>query len=250
MGFFSDVGDFFFGEDQEDIVAPGPSALDTQLSNQLTQANNLNKQFLPLLLEEDFDAEFDDEGNLVSVARKAPTELDQINESNQLALAKQSASFLRGEGEVPPGLKEEIAKQRSILEESLRNQLGDGALASTTGIDALNDFDLDSIAAIRSIQHGEMGGNEALRIASERNSEDQNMQTIQKLFGAQNSTLKTAASTAGQTQFDRSLALQLAMANQNKATPGVIGSLFGAVGTGAGAGIAKGAAGITANLFK
>lgn len=252
MGIFDDIGEFFFGSDDIEVPELSPEQQrNLELQNKaLEQQSQLSNLLFPLLLQEDFNVAFDDQGNITSIEPKDPTELEKNTESIQNLLAQESLKFLKGEGEIPAQVSTDFDEAREILEESLRKSLGPDFVSSTPGQDALRQFDKTKAETLEGIRFGRLRDVEALGLAREasgrdsRNSELQEFLQALNVSGAPLGGLNTAI---GQSQFDRSLSTQIDIANQKQ---GVLGSLFSGLGEGAGAEFGKDPGGSFASITK
>ena len=238
MGIFSDIGDFFFGDDDPEV--PALSAAEKKnldLQNKLLQEQaDLSGMLLPLILSEDFDVTIDESGNIVSITPKEPTEAEAgAKEINKL-LTEQTLKFLKGEGEVPAQVGRDFAKSRRVLEESLRKSLGPDFIGSTPGFEAIRDFEESRIGTLEGIRFGRLSELEGLRLAGREAEESVTNQNIQRwLVG-----LGVGAGPIDALQRSQALTLQgqqLGLqANIAGFSPGAIQGLVQGIGTGVGAG--------------
>lgn len=229
MGWLEDVSDFFFGDDDVEVLQLAPEQqrlLDLQ-TQQLTEQRDLSKVLLPILLSEDYDITVDEAGNITEATPKDPTQLEKSTEEIQNLLAQKSLQGLRGELEVPEQVNTEFAEAREILEESLRKSLGPDFASSTPGQDALRQFDrtrLETLEGIRFAQLGQFEGLGLARAASGRQEQGLQRGLLESSLGVQRAPLAGFQQFAQQTQFDR--ALDLRTQQLNKKT-GLLGELFG-----------------------
>lgn len=226
--FFGDVGDFFFGS--EDIEKPPPDPLAAKQLELLTEQQQLSSMMLPILLSEDFDVTVDNNGNIVGVVPKDPTERELNVEEIENLFAQESLKYLKGEGEVPGQVHTDFAESKKILEESLRKSLGPDYISSTPGAEAISDFEKTRIETLEGIRFGRLGELEALGLSRQAAGRTGEAFGLQKLFDAlkmKESPLANIGAARGQNLAATALGAQVDIANRKE---GLLGGLFRAAG--------------------
>jgi len=178
------------------VNVPGPTAEETELTrkqteildeqlgitrSQIEQAGILN----PLLFAQlGIDAEFDPEGNLVSVTEdpQAQAARDLRSEIESESLTRELAA-LRGEGEIDPALTRSFEEGEETLRESLLRQLGTGFETSTPGIEALANFQQRRTETEFGARRGDLSLFEQLALSSQAGRQQQGTDTLNKLLG-------------------------------------------------------------------
>jgi hypothetical protein len=236
MGFFDDVSDFFFGDDDVTVTPPDPAQqANLDLQNQLLQEQaNLSKLLLPVLLGENFDLELGPDGEIRSISPKATTALEENTLQIQNLLAQESLAFLKGEGKIPASVDKAFGESREIFEEGLRKSLGPNFLGSTAGADAIADFETQRINTLEDIRFGRLSTLEGLSLAregSQRQGEQLDINTLLAGLGVQGSPLGRLQSNQQLTQADQALRLQASISSFD---PGFLSGVSQGVGTGLG----------------
>ena len=196
MGFVGKLFGGGGGGSSTTVNVPGPTAeeteltrrqteiLDQQLSitkSQLEQSNILT----PLLFTQaGIDAEFDSEGNLISVTEDPDAESRRTlrSEIEELSLGKQLAA-LKGEGEIDPALTRAFDEGEAVLREALLKQLGPGFETSTPGIEALANFQQRKTETEFGARRGDLTLFEQISLGAQAGRQQPGTDTLNKILG-------------------------------------------------------------------
>ena len=132
-------------------------ALQKETLLQLQESRELQKQFLPILMQTS-GYKYDDEGNVTKMGYDEylgtldPAMRTQYENLN--LIQEQTSKALRGEMDVSPSLEQGLTDRRQRMEQNLSRRLGSNWGLSSAGIKSMEEFDKSADALREQARHG------------------------------------------------------------------------------------------------
>ena len=254
MGFFSDVSDFFFGDDDQETTLPPESPEDiafrSQQRERLTESQRIEDLLFPQILgsvsgDLGLTPVYDSEGNFVRFDQREKTEKELLGEQIELAELQRQSAALKGEIPVDPLVEESLADTRRVAEERALQTLGPGWETSTPGINLMGELAQTEAGVRGAFSRGEITSSAARRDILAGRQFQEGQTTLANLLGISGigSGLRGEASDL----LAKGEASRIAQATFTpEADEGLVGSLFNVAGQAAGT---AGSVGLTRYLL-
>lgn len=226
------------------VSAPQPSAeereLQTMQLNLARQEAAQQEALRPFMLQNQGLTQDPETGE---IRRLSPEELEaQRTPGEQRAFditresQERQLAALKGELPVSPALEAELEQQQTQLRENLSRRLGGGFETTTAGIQSLGEFQKRTGLLREEARRGQISSGQGIlqsRLAGQLGQQGAQFGQLQGIGQGSLGLLGGLGQAQQGFQFDRNLQFQAAQQTAaNRA--GVIGSIFGAAGTGAG----------------